>query len=214
MATESLEQQLYDWYQQPCGQALAETIDQQLQTLFPSLFGVRFLQLGLAGEARWANISPIMHKLFLSPSAEYHPSGLALPDELPIEADSIDVVFLPHTLEFYSHPQAILNEVSRVLAPDGHVIILGINPGSLWGLCRWRKRFELPQKPLAVSCISRHLEKDHCKVRWFSSFFFRPPVETETWLQRLKFLDSVGKVCWPYPGGAYIMVAQKGKSVV
>ena len=58
----------------------------------------------------------------------------AAPDFLPIETNSIDLVLLPHILEFSSNPHQILREVQRVLMPEGHVIVCGFNPRSLWGV--------------------------------------------------------------------------------
>jgi len=71
-------------------------------------------------------------------------------DELPFECSSLDLVLLPHVLEFNAHPHQILREVERVLRPEGNVIISGFNPRSLWGARRilgsktnfpWRGRF-------------------------------------------------------------------------
>ena len=53
---------------------------------------------------------------------------------LPIESNSIDLVLLPHILEFSANPHQILREVQRVLVPEGHAIVCGFNPRSLWGV--------------------------------------------------------------------------------
>jgi SAM-dependent methyltransferase len=53
---------------------------------------------------------------------------------LPFSANSLDLVVLPHTLEFNGDPHATLREVERVLVPEGRVVICGLNPTSLWGL--------------------------------------------------------------------------------
>jgi SAM-dependent methyltransferase len=53
----------------------------------------------------------------------------------PWQADSLDLVVLPHTLERSADPHACLREVERVLIPEGQVLITGLNPMSLWG---WR----------------------------------------------------------------------------
>jgi SAM-dependent methyltransferase len=51
---------------------------------------------------------------------------------LPIQTDSIDVVILPHILEFDAHRFQTMREVERVLKPEGELIILSLNPWSLW----------------------------------------------------------------------------------
>jgi SAM-dependent methyltransferase len=55
---------------------------------------------------------------------------------LPFAAASLDLVVLPHVLEFASNPHQVLREVERVLVPEGQVVIAGFNPLSLFGLRR------------------------------------------------------------------------------
>ncbi len=53
--------------------------------------------------------------------------------ELPFASQSLDLVVLPHVLEFAHEPHQILREVERVLIPEGQIIVTGFNPASLWG---------------------------------------------------------------------------------
>ena len=62
------------------------------------------------------------------------------PWALPFASASIDLVVLPHVLEFSAHPHQVLREVERVLVPEGSVVIAGLNPLSLWGLRRLAAR--------------------------------------------------------------------------
>lgn len=51
---------------------------------------------------------------------------------LPIQTASIDLVILPHILEFDAHRFQTMREVERVLKPEGDLIVLSLNPWSLW----------------------------------------------------------------------------------
>ncbi|NOQ36810.1 MAG: methyltransferase domain-containing protein [Methylococcaceae bacterium] len=51
---------------------------------------------------------------------------------LPIQTESIDMIILPHLLEFDAHRFQTMREVERVLKPEGDLIILNFNPWSLW----------------------------------------------------------------------------------
>ncbi|HIG40476.1 MAG TPA: methyltransferase domain-containing protein [Gammaproteobacteria bacterium] len=53
---------------------------------------------------------------------------------LPFKDDSIDVMVIHHLLDFHSSPQRLLSEVARVSLPMGHLVIVGFNPMSTWGL--------------------------------------------------------------------------------
>ena len=52
---------------------------------------------------------------------------------LPLTDDSIDVMLIHHLLDFSDSIQEILHEVSRVVMPMGHVVLMGFNPVSMWG---------------------------------------------------------------------------------
>lgn len=60
--------------------------------------------------------------------------------ELAIASDSIDLLILPHFLEFTPHHHQILQEVDRVLKPEGELIILGFNPWSFFALSQLFQR--------------------------------------------------------------------------
>ncbi|MBK6906226.1 MAG: methyltransferase domain-containing protein [Rhodocyclaceae bacterium] len=45
---------------------------------------------------------------------------------LPFASNSIDLVVVPHTLEFDSNPHQVLREVERVLVPEGQVLVSGL----------------------------------------------------------------------------------------
>ena len=55
---------------------------------------------------------------------------------LPIDSHAVDVVVLPHVLEFEPCPHDALREASRVLVPEGSLLVLGFNPVSVIGLKR------------------------------------------------------------------------------
>src|SRR5690606_11525641 len=55
-------------------------------------------------------------------------------DELPFRDQSVDLVTLPHVVEFSDDPHQLLREVDRVLRPEGRVVLTGFNPISLWGV--------------------------------------------------------------------------------
>lgn len=136
-------------------------------------------------------------------------------EELPFAAQSLDLVVLPHTLEFISNPHQLLREVERVLIPEGQVVISGFNPRSLWGLRqRIGRHWGTPFLPQEGRFISLHRLKDWLKLLsfevergWFGCY--RPPCRTETWLARTAFMEKAGDRWWGYAGATYLLVAVK-----
>jgi SAM-dependent methyltransferase len=51
---------------------------------------------------------------------------------LPLQCDSVDMIILPHILEFDAYRFQTMREVERVLKPEGTVVILSFNPWSVW----------------------------------------------------------------------------------
>lgn len=56
------------------------------------------------------------------------------PECLPIASESMDLVTMPHTLDYSETPQRALREAVRILAPEGRLILSSFNPAGLWWL--------------------------------------------------------------------------------
>ncbi len=96
-----------------------------LARILPDLFGYYCLQLG--GTEDLLSASRIPYRWRLDGERAHL---LAHFEALPVASDSVDVVVLPHTLERSGNPQGILQEVKRILVPEGHALILGFHPFS------------------------------------------------------------------------------------
>lgn len=206
------------WYRLRPGQWLLETECAHLAELLPDLFGYHVLQVGCLADADLLGSSRITHRVVLAGDAESAggavvPGVYARPDALPIAADSVDVVVLAHTLEFEADPHGVLREAERVLIAEGHVVILGFNPWSLWGL--WRLVLaRRARPPWCGHFLSLLRIKDWLALLGFDmvsqrSYFFRPPLRHAGVMQRLRFMEALGARAWPTCGGAYLVVAKK-----
>lgn len=136
-------------------------------------------------------------------------------EELPFATASIDLVVMPHILEFALEPHQVLREVDRVLVPEGHVVITGFNPGSLWGLRQVMARLGMtPYLPPAGQFISLPRIKDWLKLLSFEVNrgrfgCYAPWVRSEKWLARWRFLEKAGDRWWPVLGSVYMLTAVK-----
>lgn len=52
--------------------------------------------------------------------------------KLPIQSETVDLVLVPHLLEFDTNRFQTMREIERVLKPGGEVIILNFNPLNIW----------------------------------------------------------------------------------
>ena len=135
--------------------------------------------------------------------------------ELPFASQSLDLVVLPHVLEFAAEPHQVLREVERVLIPEGQLIVCGFNPASLWGARQLAGRLTGAHfLPRDGEFISPRRMKDWLKllnmeVNRGHFGCYAPPCATEKWLQRYAFMEEGGKRWWPYLGAVYMMHAIK-----
>jgi len=132
--------------------------------------------------------------------------------ELPFDSDCMDLVVLPHTLEFAAYPHQILREAARVLRPEGNLIISGFNPHSLWGLHRALGRRQ--GYPWQGQFIALHRIKDWLALLGFEVAGTRfaayaPPFHQSKWLERFAFMEMAGDRWWAVSGGVYFVHAIK-----
>lgn len=190
------------------------------------IFGYHALQLGVPKlDCLRANRMPhrwlaTERRPAVDTSALSQPAILCEYDALPFPSASLDLVVLPHTLEFGVDPHATLREVERVLMPEGRVVISGLNPASLWGLAQrrghvYRKmgfgRLFLPESGEFISywrlCDWLRLLGFEVEVAEFGCY--RPSVNGDPWLKRFEWMDKAGTRWWPIFGAAYCLVAVK-----
>ena len=203
-------QTLHDWYETPLGQYLLEKERAYLDDVTPDIFGFHAVQLGLPG-VDLLRENRITHRMRVATLGA--PDVYANCHELPFATQSIDLVVLPHVLEFAEEPHAILREVDRVLMPEGRLIIVGFNPWSLWGL-RSALGFSRNQYPWNGHFLSLVRVKDWLALLGFEVsagrlIGYAPPFDTEKWRRRFAFMEPAGDRWWAVGGAVYMLQAIK-----
>ena len=222
--------QLCDWFDSPLGRSVQALEAHHLRQVLPQLYGTVALQLGCIGRLDLldASVAPTRllldingapHKRVTDSRVEVALTGartsrvIAEPDTIPFDGRSIDVAVLPHTLDFSGDPHQVLREVSRVLVPEGHVVILGFNAMSLWGLRRLLVRRPRPA-PWCGNFFRLARLRDWLELLDFdcthgSMLYYRPPIQRESVRDRLYFLEQAGDRWWPMMAAVYLLVAKK-----
>jgi len=173
------------------------------------IFGFNALQLGDPGQDFLRN-----SRIPLRFAAGNQPGNAVrlICTELPFANGSLDLVLLPHVLEFSDNPHQILREVERVLLPEGNLIISGFNPYSLWGLHRAMGRKE--GYPWSGRFIALPRLKDWLALLGFEVVggrfaAYAPPFRQQKWLERAAFMEKMGDRWWAVSGGVYFLHAVK-----
>ena len=194
-----------EWFSTPLGRYLLECEHSYVDEAVADVFGFYALQLGLP-EHDFLRASRIPFKGRIAP---FGPVALRADfRDLPIASNSIDLLLLPHALEFSEHPHQILREVQRVLMPEGHAVIACFNPWSLWGLRRLFNRVR--DYPWSGRFINLPRLKDwlallELEIAAGTMGCYLPPCTQDKWIQRFRFMEAAGDRWWPIAGGVYFL---------
>lgn len=207
------------WYTTSLGKDLLITERKVMETYLPDLFGYYLLQSGcpeietVKEMGNWLHSSRVSCQIRLDPLEHQLTGCLANPAQLPMKADSLDIVVLPHVLEFSNMPHQVLREVERVLIAEGHVVILGFNPLSVWNLFRlflfWKKQSPWNATFLTASRVMDWLALLGFDVIHRQGYFYRPPLQNTNFMRKMAIFEKIGSRLWPKLGAGYVLVARK-----
>ena len=203
------------WFSSEAGMTSLRAEIAAVERILPDLFGYHLVMIGDYVDSELIASSRISHQIIIGDQRRDNRSvGLiASQRALPLEESSVDVLVLPHTLDFSKDPHQLLREAERVLIGEGHMIILSYNPWSFYGIWRgllgwregvpWRGRF-----------ISQTRIKDWLKLLGFDieralKVGFRPPINRPGVNRRFEFMEQLGAFCWPFFGNVSVLVAKK-----
>ena len=210
------------WYRKAPGTLLIASEREEVDRLLPYVFGYHIVQIGSLGRDRSLLEScRIKHRLVIDSDHQNGSGETGLYSQagaLPIATDSVDAVVLAHTLELERDPHQVLREAERVLIPEGHLLVIGFNPWSLWGLWRLFLR-RSKEVPWCTRFVSPSRVKDWLALLGFditheAGLFYRPPLPYAGLMKRLSFMEQAGRRFWPFLGGGYVLLARKRVTTV
>ncbi len=199
-----------EWLESGFGAEVLAAERALMGTRLPGLFGFHLVQLGISRRVSLYEESGVRHRFRIASAvAGGGCAAVAAPESLPFEADSIDVALVHHALEYSHDPHQLLREAARVIVPHGHIIVIGFNPWSLFGLGSlpgryfghpiWKSRL------LGVRRVCDWLKLLDFAVDDVQYRVFAPPVGHEGLLRRCRAIDRLAER-WPLPGGAVYMI--------
>jgi SAM-dependent methyltransferase len=127
------------------GASAREWVKAQYDKAVQDIFGYHALQLGASSLQTLAN-SRIAHRWVAAGiSSDKRAALFSNASALPFFESTLDLVTLPFTLDMHSDPDAVLDEVARVLVPEGRAVFAGFNKLSLWGVSHMLGSKRLPE---------------------------------------------------------------------
>jgi SAM-dependent methyltransferase len=207
-------QQWDHWLTQSLGRSLLEIEKEYLSLKLAERYGKHILLIGVPHQHELLKCSLMSNQVLLTPLINKHKYDKCIESEfynLPIIPGSIDLVIVPHTLEFLDNPRQLLLEACRVVKPEGVMMVLGFNPVSLWGLKKWSIKSK--NMPWQSTFIHPNKVKNWLKLADFElvkqdMLLFRPPIANYSVFKKLTFLEWIGKRLYAPLGGVYVLTAQ------
>ena len=201
---------LSGWFTTPQGAYVLDWELAQFDSAVDDVFGFRAVQIGLP-EVDFLRQNRIQFRFSLA--LEAGAAVAADPLQLPLASQSVDLLVLPHVLEFHPNPHDVLREAERVLMPEGQVVISGFNTVSLWRL-RQLFTWRAAGAPWDARFIGLLRLRDWLRVLGFElnggTFgLYAPPFRQKLWLDRFAFMEKAGARWWPLTGGVYVVRAVK-----
>ena len=127
------------WAKQDFGCYLLRQQQRILQQKYTKLPGYRLMHLGLFPHSQTIVGFEHLHSFHIAPShlVASGSSVVSNYSEIPLPSGVIDVAILQHAVEYSASPQAVLAEISRVVAPGGHILLFLFNPLGPRGLIKF-----------------------------------------------------------------------------
>ncbi len=198
------------------GRFLRRLIAARLKELWPELRGLRLMGGGYAvpylrglmeGTERAFALMPSGAGAHAWPDKEKNLVALSEEGAWPLETESIDRIFLIHSLEHSPVPEHLLQECWRVLKSGGRLMIVVPNRLGLWARAD-RTPFGRGT-PYTAGQLQNHLRACLFIPERLEGALFMPPFRLFFLLRSAYLLESLGRSFFPRLAGLHLVEASK-----
>ncbi|WP_375641188.1 MULTISPECIES: methyltransferase domain-containing protein [unclassified Bartonella] len=207
---------LKDFYTSALGLRVQKTLCDQLNLWWPDLTDKRIMGLGYAlpylsilreRAQQCFAFMPASQGASSWPCAEQVAAALVFEEDLPLPDASVDCILLVHALEYTENSFETLNEIWRVLAPNGRLIVIVPNRSGFWA-----RNITTPfgyGEPYSRQQITRLFEKTNFVSGPIQEIVHYMP--STSYVSRLFsfFYEPFARYLLPYFGGLLMCQAQK-----
>lgn len=197
-----------EWFNGPVGRLMLQEEQKLLEEELGRFFGGYLVHYGPCAEA-----PPSAPKVQRNVRLGAPLPGVEIVCEeqaWPLSEHAADVVVLQHGLDFSLSPHGLLREAASAVRPGGHLLIIGINPWSSWGIRHCFSQGALRK----ARCIPASRVGDWLNLLGFALEkrrfgCYRPPLASPAWQQRLQGWERLAGGWQSAGGGVYLLVARK-----
>lgn len=207
---------LRSFYASPLGVVARKMILRGIRSRWESLSGLALLGLGYAtpyldplreGTERAIAFMPARQGVVAWPPGRLSASSLVEATDMPLRDAVMDRVLLVHALENSDDPAALMNEVWRILAPGGHIMMIVPNRRGPWARLDTTP-FGHGQPFSKRQLIELMRQALFTPTHWGEALFM-PPIQRKFFLRSAMAWERLGGSL-PLPfAGVYVIEATK-----
>lgn len=153
-------------------------------------FAAPFLRPFLDRSARVLCLMPAQQGVCPWPAEEPNLATLIEETLWPLPNGFVDRLIVAHGLETCERPQALLEEIWRVLAPGGRAVFIVPNRAGIWA-----RRDVTPfgyGRPYSVSQLEQALADHRFAAERHTGALYHPPSHTRFWLRIAPAIERIG----------------------
>lgn len=167
-------------------------------------FAVPLMRPYLGQAARLVGLMPGAQGVMPWPAGRDNISVLCQETRWPLPAGAADKLICMHGLETSDHPDALLEECYRVLAPGGSALFIVPNRGGLWA-----RRDGTPfgfGRPYSLGQLEAQIRVHGFVPERHRAALFAPPSQKGFWLKSAELVERMGQRLSSYYAGGVIML--------
>jgi len=208
--------ELWSFYDQPLGHTVRRLLGTRVRSRWRHIEGETLIGLGYAapvlgsfrGEARRIGaLMPAPQGAVVWPARGDSMTAIVDIESLPLPDASVDRLIAMHCLEHAERVQPVLRELWRVLAPEGHALIVVPNRTGIWA------RVETTPfghgRPFSRGQIEQLLREAMLNPVGCSYALHMPPIERKMVLRSAVAIERIGASVWPGIAGVMMIEARK-----
>lgn len=208
--------QLLHFYRSPLGAMAQHVVEQRIRHFWPNLFGQRLLGLGYATPyaaplltmaERCVLAMPAGQGIAAWPDSEKNLTTLVDEYNLPFEDYSIDRVVMIHALENVGDPKTLLQEIWRVMAGNGQLLLIVPNRLGLWARVD-HTPFGTGQ-PFSAGQLYWLLQQNLFTPQRQERCLYTPPSRNGFWHRHSAWCEKIGGRILSKCGGLLVIEARK-----
>ena len=128
---------------------------------------------------------------------------------LPFDENSIDLIIMPHFLELHNDYIHILDEVYRILAPNGVVIISCFNSHSILKICKKSQKRLQKVNFINLNSLKDELIERKLAIIGGKFFSYCPPFRKSSKVRKFNLINKIGDRWLPTFANSYTLICRK-----